>query len=1131
MKKELQHLIKMALIYSFSGILIQGLLVNMLLALPNNAQGFKSVKEVYLDVDFHSSPLTEVFSVLEKKTSFSFGYDERHIDKNIRIDLTAKNVSLESVLIEISKKTYLRFRQVNNAIDVKLENRKRENYPMVEIIQTRTITGRVTSQDESGGLPGVNVIEKGTSNGTVTNIEGVYSLQVSEGATLVFSSVGYTREEVEIGNRSIIDLVLAPDIKQLEELVVIGFGTQKKVNLTGAVASVQVDDKITSRSISTVSSAMSGLIPGLSVRQESGMAGNEGAELRIRGIGTPNNSNPLIVVDGMPDVDINRLNINDIESISVLKDAASAAIYGSRAANGVILITTKRGQSDQVVFKYTGLSTWANEAQYYNYIPDYVFYMNSYNRSYQSSGKVPKFSTGTIDQWMAMGQIDPIRFANTDWWNLFFKTGNVQNHNLSASGGTEKLNFFLSGGFITDDGLSINNTYNRMNLRLNLDYKVLDRVKIGTTIGGNNTKLTYPLSEGIHDGTSTGEYYRLVPGIAPVDEQGRLGGPMAYREETIATNLIEQYKTYHRILSQQQAVFNLYGQWEPAKGLSLRVDYGVDYFNGFRKSYNDPIIRWNLQTEEPLNEINNYGGITNRFDNNYKTLLQNRIVYTTDLFEGHTFTAMAVYTEEFWSTRFLSGSRSYRLNPSLSELAGATPEIVNANGNTSSEGLRSGIGRLNYNIKDKYLFETNIRADESSKFSKGNRLGIFPSFSAGWRFSQEGFFKPLIGIISSAKIRVSYGELGNNSGIGRYEQRETFLLTNYMLGQNLVTGVANNQLLNPDLTWEHTSVKNIGLDLILNKLSAELDVYERLTSDIIRPSEIPLILRETYLAPRTNIGELRNRGFEANLGYNDNIGKFQYNVQFNYSFNRNKLLSWNERLGYGDTFLDYPISYARAYITRGIAQTYEDIMNAPYQGNQYFSPGDLLFEDLNGDGQITGDDMGVFRNSPRNYFNSHYGLGFDARWKNFDLNFLFMASTGSKDFWLDNFNSTQIANTTWHFYEPHLNAWSYDNPNSTTMPRLTNVDQATMNEARSTFWLYKRNYLRLKNAQIGYNLPKSLLSKVNIGNLRLYVTGENLLTLTNWPGIDPEKSKGNSNTAFDAYPQRRSLSLGINIDF
>lgn len=997
--------------------------------------------------------------------------------------------------------------------------------------QQSSIAGHVSdSRNES--LPGVTVMVKGTTNGTITDIDGNYYLSnVSSDAVLIFSFVGMKSQEVSIRSRNKIDVVMEEESIGLEEVVAIGYGTQRKVNLTGSVSAVTIDEKITSRSLTNVSSGLSGLMPGLSVSQNSGMAGKNDVTLMVRGLGSVNNSNPLIVVDGMPDVDINRLNINDIESISVLKDASSSAVYGSRAANGVILITTKTGKS-QERGRINISSSFAveNPTKAYNFMADYprALTLQQVNSSVNTLRPNLLFKDGTIDQWLALGMIDPLRYPNTDIWNIIMRDGQVQNHNISASGGNDISNFFISVGVMDEKGLQINNDYTRYNARFNYDYKVRKNMNVGVKFAGNWSKYIYALADGFTDddasNTAGFDLQYAISGITPYDPVSDLyGGTMAYNEDPQAYN---PYMLYQRNLNRQnrqEANASVYWDWTPFKGFTTRIDYALNYYNQFRWTAAMPTRSFNFQTNTYGSRIY-YGdnsGIGNYTNTGYKTQLNLRADYHTKITENHELRALVVYSEEFWYNRYQASSRNDRLHPSLHEIDAALTDIQGTGGNSNEEGLRSFIGRLNYSALDKYLLEANFRYDGSSKFLQGSRYGFFPSASIGWRFTEEDFIRPLTEkFISSGKLRASYGGLGNNSGVGRYEQQETLDAAAYMIGGAITKGFVYSQMVNKALSWESTYVLNIGLDLgfLNNRLTAELDYYDRLTINMLRPSDMSLLLTGAYNSPRKNIGELRNRGFEANINWRDRVRDFNYSINANASYNRTALEKWNEFLGKGWVFLNMPYHFVYTYEDTGIAQTWEDIYNATPQGA---SPGDVLRKDINGDGRITAEDRVAYPNFQRDRPTTNFALNFSAEWKGIDISMLFQGAAGRKTFWLNNYNNVNFSQSRYASTWDHWNKpWSWENRQG-EWPRLG----GNANREETTFWLDNLAYLRFKNIQLGYTLPNRWLKKIGISSTRIYGTVENIVTITKFRGLDPEKL----GHASDAYPLNKSFSLGINI--
>jgi TonB-linked SusC/RagA family outer membrane protein len=994
-----------------------------------------------------------------------------------------------------------------------------------------TITGKVT--DEKGaGLPGVNVIEKGTSNGTSTNPDGDYTITIAGGSSvLTFSFIGYVPQETTIDNRTAISIQLAPENKSLDEIIVVGYGTQKKVNVTGAVSAIKIDDKITNRSLSNVSSGLQGLVPGLAVNQNSGMAGRNNASLVIRGLGTVNNASPLVVVDGMPDVDINRLNMNDIETVSILKDATSSSVYGSRAANGVILITTKSGKGqEKASINFSGNYGVQVPTRSYDFLADYPRTLTLHQRAAAVNTLRPNFNfkDGTIDQWMAMGMIDPVAFPNTDWWDVILRTGSVQNYNLSSSGGGDKSNFFISVGLMNEKGLQVNNDFKRYNARFNYDYKIRKNINTGVKFNGNWSNMTYALEDGFTDddaaNTAGFDMQYAIPGMLPYDPiTGNFGGVMAYNEDPQAYNPYTLYVNQLNKQNRQEANVNMYVDWTPIKGLTARVDYALNYFNQFRWNAAMPNQSYNFQTNTFGSRVyvGPNAGVGNFTNMGYKTLLNGRLNYTTTIAKNHELGAMFVYSEEYWYDRYQATSRNDRLHPSLHEVDAALTDIQSTAGNSSTEGLRSYIGRVNYAAFDKYLLEVNFRSDGSSRFLPGSQFGFFPSAALGWRFTEEAFINRYTsGILTNGKIRASYGSLGNNSGVGRYEQQSTLAASNYMVNGQIVKGFVNRKLVNKDLSWETTKVFNLGLDLgfLNNRFTAEIDYYDRLTTGMNRPSEMSNLLTGAYDAPRKNIGNLRNRGIEGNLTWRDRKGAVSYTLAVNASYNRTNLESWNEFLPRGYTYLNMPYHFLYTYQDAGIAQTWQDVYNATPQGA---SPGDILRKDVNGDGRISDEDKVAYPKMQRDRPTTNYALNGSVSWRGIELTFLLQGASGRKDYWINiynnvNFGAQRYASTQGHWDNP----WSVENRGG-AWPRLN----GNANREETTFWLDDLSYLRVKNIQLGYNLPVTLTKKLGMTNFRIFASSENLATITRFRGLDPEKAGNRS----DAYPLNKSYSVGINI--
>jgi TonB-linked SusC/RagA family outer membrane protein len=1014
------------------------------------------------------------------------------------------------------------------------------------LIRDKVVTGTV-NDTKGAPIPGVSVQVKGTLVVAITDENGKFRISVPDNnATLVFSYVGFVSQEIVVGAKTEINLRLAEQDNRMDEVVIVGYGTQKKVNVVGAVASIQIDEKISNRSISNVSSALSGLAPGLAVQQSGGLAGSNNSKLLIRGLSTPNSgstTNPLVVVDGITDVDINRLDMNDIENISILKDA-SAAVYGSRGATGVILITTKSGKGlTKSRINYTGTYGTAKPTNFYDIMQDYAMALTLHNRARRNGRSAPNFLDGTIEEWLSQSFVDPIKFPNVDQFDYISRRGNIQNHNISAAGANDNGNYFLSVGVYDEQGILVNNDANRYNFRFNGDYKIRKNVTAGIRATGSWSNQTYGLPNGFSDyGNTNAPLVFAISGILPYNEATKqYGGAMANGEAANTTNLLAEINGRHNSRQRQDMNSSIYLGWTPIPGLTARVDYALNYYNQFSKSYTDlGVSLYNFQTGGAIFELfPQNSALGDASAQGYKTQVQGRIDYTKEIFKGHQLSLLAVASEEHWLDRGFTASVSGRLDERITEIINNVANTVtppSVSGNSTQEGMRSFIGRLNYTINDKYLFEASFRADGSSKFTPGNQWGYFPSVLAGWRFSEEKFFEPLKKIISSGKLRFSYGSLGNNSGVSRYEQLNTFISTPYILnGNNAASGISANKDVNEDFTWEKTTSINIGLDLGFfdNKLTAEIDAYDRLTTNLIRPSSLSTLL-SGLSAPRINIGTFRNYGIELNLTWKSNINKFNYGATANFSYNLDRLEEWNQKLNFSKNFIGMPWFFSYQMQSLGIAQSWNDIYNAPYQGNfPNISPGDLLYKDLNGNGQVDSYDKKAQPKINEQRPTAFYGANLFASYKGFDMSVLFQATTGRKDYFLEDMTNTNIGDTHYAFQNLYLtDIWSIDNRGG-TLPRIYGgANGGTNNRPESDFWLQSMNYLRLKNVQLGYSVPARLLKKLGVERIKIYGSAENLFTITKWKGVDPEKStlgNGFELKNDDPFPILRSVSFGLNI--
>lgn len=1074
-------------------------------------------QEQKVTVELKNATLRQVFKSIEGQTTYRFSYRNALVDDKNDITISQRQVGVSVVLNEALEGRNLTY-SIVSAKSIVISDKEEKTSPS----KNKRISGTVKmSTGES--IIGANVKVVGATIGCITDLDGNFALEVPTDAKLTVSYIGCQTQEVSTAGKSSLNIVLKEDTEMLDEVVVVGYGTQKKVNLTGAVASVQFDDQIVSRSLTNSSSALAGMIPGLTVVQSSSQPGRDGADLKVRGIGTVNDANPLIVVDGVPDMDINRLNMNDIESISVLKDAASAAIYGSRAANGVILVTTKRGSTGELNFSYNGSYAIAKPIRKQHNITSYAHNMDLLDRATQFGGGQRRYTQGTIDEWLAGALVNPILYPSTDWYDILFQNGSIQNHNISINGGSDKIKFYGSIGMMNNNGVTPRTYYRRYNVRLNVDAQFTKKLSAGIMVDGQWTDQDSPREFGISDNsTGGGVYDTTIPGILAVHPvTGEYGGVQAAGENASVSNILAYLNDGNNPRRWQQFNGKIFAEYKLLDGLKLKADVALSTNHDFRRSWNTGWKGTNFATGE-VNGWEPLLSIQNQYNTWYKTTSVFTLNYEKKI-GNHSLALLAGYNEEYWSDNWFMANSSARNDIDLVEIDATSKEVMSVGGSRSAEALRSIFGRLNYNYKDRYLLEFNIRSDESSKFSPGHRIGVFPSFSAGWRVSEENFMKPLLKYVNNVKLRLSYGMLGNNSGVGRYQQAKVYGSVAYPFGNNKVVGVYPKKYINEDLSWETTIVTDIGVDVtFLNKFSVVVDYYHKKTVDMIRPMDMSTIMYG-YEGPKANLGELLNQGMEMTLRYSDRVMDFSWNADVNLSYNRSRLLKWNETLYKGALFIGSPYNSIYSYKFDKIAQTYDDVYNAPWHGTANLRPGDIIYKDLNGDGQIDGSDRELMKGVTRGAVTS-LGINLGGKWKSIDVSLFFQGDFGRKSFWQESYNKTDVAEYGLALSTLQANQfWTLENRGA-KYPRLSSANFAK-NQYASDFWLYSQDYLRLKNMQIGYTLPKKICGNIGIKHLRIFLSGENLFTLTKWPGIDPEKGTGR-----DIYPQIRTYSLGFNIN-
>lgn len=1006
--------------------------------------------------------------------------------------------------------------------------------------QNVTVSGVIT--DESGEtLIGVNIQVKGTTHGSITDLDGNYAIQVAGAqSVLVFSYVGYATQEITVGTQRTVNVTLRSDSQSLEEVVVVGYGTQKKVNMTGAVSSVDIAKLTESRPITALSAGLAGMVSGVFVTQGGGgRPGNDGATIRVRGQGTLNNSDPLVVIDGTVG-NMNDVNPQDVESISVLKDAASSSIYGSRAANGVILITTRKGQGGTSKVTYNGYLSAESIPRKMDLVSNYADYMELINEGFTNSKLPARFSQGKIDEWRNAGNSNPLKYPNTDWQDDVFHTGWLQNHTLSVNGGSDKVRYFLSGNISSNPGIMENTGYDRITARANIETDAKEWLTVGINAYGYRGEYGIATNSNIADMWTY--LYASTPGMVFRAPDGRYGGMNNPEDDpqSSANNPLYRLNNLKGDFNSNKMVSRFYGILKPFKGLSVEGSYTYDYSNTYR--YQQPVFidRWDFYNDVVQTSGTGRTSVTNREEKWYRHQADGVIRYETDV-DRLNIQLMGGASQEMYRYQWFQASKQDLTAPELTELNATTADAA-ATGTYTNWVMRSYFGRLALNWDDKYLLEANVRADGSSRFARGsNRWGYFPSFSAGWRISEEGFLKDA-GQLDNLKIRASWGALGNNSlgsnrdNDGNYSYQSLYAARNYILNNTVQIGFAQTALSNPNLTWETTYVSNAGIDFtVISKLSGTVDAFVKNTEGILIDLPAPLV-HGTASIPRQNAAKVRNAGVELNLSWNDKIGAVNYFIGGNLSFIKNKVTKFKgEESSISGTNMiveGEPINIQYLLSVDRIVQTDADLAlvqamvdNDPQAFAAYKRPekGDFLYKDINKDGKIN--DLDRIKTGNGTNPVTSYGVSFGANWKGIDFSCLLQGVGGLKVHWGGGDGGAFLPAVRYGY---QLNKtitdgrW-YEGRTDAIYPRLLEYTD-TRNTMASDFWIQDKSYMKVKNIQLGYTFPKPLTRKILMETLRFYASVDNALTFTSYQGLDPEVSG-------TQYPTMRMVTFGINLTF
>lgn len=1009
-----------------------------------------------------NATIEHVFKQIESQSEFKFAYNSSRLDVAQKITVKADHETIDVVLAKILGSRNFEYKIVDRYIIITDENGQN---PVVfgSDQAKKTVSGKVT--DATGAtIPGVSVVVKGTSSGVITDNKGTYSISnVPENATLQYTFVGMKGQEIAVVGKTTINVVMADEAIGVEEVVVVGYGTQKKINMTGAVSSIKFEEMAAARPITTISSALSGLSSGVTVRQSSGKPGSDGASIMVRGIGTLNNANPLVIIDGM-EGSLDALNPQDIESVSVLKDAASASIYGSRAANGVILVTTKKGDNKKLTVSYSGTFSVAQPANLLGFVSDYPTFMRLLNESARNINTAEVFSAATISAWEtankdpnalnANGVPNNVAFPNTDWNKEMYKNNLIQDHTISISGSNQNARFLLSAGYLDNPGLVENTGMQRYSLRTNVEIDANKWLTVGTR--------TYATM----NDTQMGNYsnmlnyiYQSTPGIYG-RYNGVLGYPEAPEESATANNIYGMLNGSKGSDKVTRLNTTLYSKVKILKGLSwdfnLNYNKRFDEYNSFSNPGNGKRVKFsNNQVMSPVTDPSLLSTYYYTYSS-YTFVLENLLRYQTTIANKHSIGALLGYNETYAKSSNQGATKKGLFDESAYVFDAATT-MISTTGGASDWAMRSWFGRFNYDFDQKYLLEANLRYDGSSRFASENRNGVFPSFSAGWRISEEQFMKK-INIFQNLKVRASWGKLGNNAS-GNYDYMSLYNPNSYSFNGLQVTGLASTKIPNPLLQWESTTVTNLGLDAALlgGKFTAEVDAYNKITDGILTTPPIYLTLGLVG-APTLNTAEVTNKGFEFTLGWKDKIKEVKYSVTANFGFNKNSVTGYKGQLieewrkdatgapvyysNLGDVssggqnrileghtinehYLMDPYKGDQNYFksdgtvnvtggpSDGMIRTSKDMdwLNAMIAAGYKFMPnlttaknkiwyGDYIYADVNNDK--------IYGNSYDRRFTGNstmptmtFGSQMNVSWKNIDLNLIWSGQAGSKLYWLE----------------------------------------------------------------------------------------------------------------------------------
>lgn len=1072
-----------------------------------------------VSLDVRNQPLSNVLRTIKKQTNLAVVYNDRFVNPDRKVSIHVENTSLTNALESLLKPLALTYYIAENTIVISALRDKTDepsDFNRSSEMQQRNISGRVTDE-EGNPLEAVTVSVKGTSSAVTTDADGNYRLSISGNQnTLVFTIIGYETIELAVANQSVVNAALKASMSGIDEVVVVGYGTQKRSNLTGSVSNVSVP-QMEKRSVAQTSLALQGLVPGIAVTQRSGKPGGDAGIISVRGKTTLGNNDVLVLIDGV-ESNINSIDPKSIESISVLKDAASAAIYGNRAANGVILITTRRAEDGKT---YVSFNSYVSKGVPTN-VPKYVGaidFMKYISIAKRAVGMTPEYSEEFIKEYEeGIARNDP-NYPDVDWFEATAtNNGLLQNHFVTVSLGTERLKSLTQAGYLSQNGITENTNFKRYTLRSNTDYTVSPKLALRSDVALVYSNAMEP--------SKLGTGYNFV-GRIPANQAAYLPDGR-YGPGWQGVNPVAYYKDGGTITNAAPSgIMNFTATFTPIDDLELQGQYALNYWESHTTNW-DKRVQLYLNDGTPDPQTMAKSMLTESTNRYIRNMLVGRATYRKSFLDSHNFKLMAGYQQETYWTKGYSGYREVFPFPDYPVLDAGGQENQRSSGSASEYALQAVFGRLNYDYQGKYLFEANLRYDGSSRFAEGYRWGLFPSVSAGWRISEEAFWDDLKSVANNLKLRGSWGQLGNQNTLnGFYPSQSTVNIgTNYIFDKNITSGAALTTMANSIISWETTTMSNIGLEFgLFRKFEFTADYYHRVTDDILLNLAIPLIIGQT--APAQNAGKLENRGWEIGTTYNDRFGDFNFSAMFNISDVKNKILDLR---GINQTGLTvnregYPMSSLYGYEALGyiVPEDYDTDGNytgATQIGN--FGPGDIKYKDQNGDGVINTSDLVIMGSTIPRYT---FGLNLFAEYKGFDLNLLFQG-VGKADgyVWGHSIGS---------FYEggsmPEIGKdyWTPENRDA-QFPRL--AFNNSNNQQNSSFWVKDASYVRLKNLQLGYTISEKHTSRIGISNVRVYVSTDNVFTATKfWKYFDVEAPVLTNYGNF--YPLMRTTTVGLDVRF